>query len=906
MHPLLAWSAPQRVTSGDHTAYIDDTPAWVKPVPGLVTPKAGTEEAATVELLDMQVSLRAKEPSVFKRIIVRVTNQAEVEEASHVPVRYIPSFQKLTVHGLWVTRGDKRTSRLEPSAIRLVANEADMDQRVYRGIVTAVVFIKDLQPGDLLEMSYSISGINPVLGEHESVSVPLALGVPVKVMHARVVAPADRRFQMKVFNSTAQPAVHTEGGFTETTLLLRNVAKLEPGPQTPPEYWNMPFVQFSDFRSWQEVGDWAQKLFAQKAELPSQLQARVKEWQAHSGSALEAARLALDYVQKEIRYVSVSLGESAMRPASPDDVVRRGFGDCKDKSLLLVTLLRAMNITASPALVSTTWEGSVFDMLPSAEAFDHVIVVAQIDGRKYWLDGTNEFQAGALGARYAGDYGKALVVDAKGSSVEPIVAPVEYATGYATSHRFVITKFSAPVDLAVRATYRGMTANLMRARVQGDRSNVEKEALDRYNRIYPGVELVDGLKTRNDDKTGQLEAAMQYRIPEFFEYDEGVLKGHATASVIWAEIAGLSAKDRKTAWRLPYPRSVTHDVEIEFPDSVPLASAEPISIKDDYVAFSFRRKYEAKKLMLHFEFKTLARSVPPSAIAAHEELRKRIAKWLTVEFNIPVAAAQAGAVQPTRAKSISVGEAMLFESEQKERARTADIESGRLTAKQLSEAYLSRAWERERLGHYEEALQDATRALELNAKNRDAQETLAFDLKMLRRFDEARGQYEKAEQYAHEHYGFHVGRGQLNYYSGRFVDAQADFRRALSVSKQEDDYQHALIWLFLASTKAGADAKAEVQPYLDAMGSGWPGPAVKLFMGTMGVEGLLEAARNADETTALKRLCEAHFFIGQYYLLKGESANANRAFQQAIATDVRQYVEFVYAKWELQRTSASK
>ena len=74
----------------------------------------------------------------------------------------------------------------------------------------------------------------------------------------------------------------------------------------------------------------------------------------------------------------------------------------------------------------------------------------------------------------------------------------------------------------------------------------------------------------------------------------------------------------------------------------------------------------------------------------------------------------------------------------------------------------------------------------------------------------------------------------------------------------------------------------------------------------MGVEALLEAARNADETTALKRLCEAHFFIGQYYLLKGESANANRAFQQAIATDVRQYVEFVYAKWELQRTSASK
>src|SRR5689334_2713706 len=242
LHPLLAWSAPQRVSSGDYTAYIDDVPAWVKPVPGFVTPQAATEQGGTIELVDIQVSLRAKEPAVFKRMIVRVTNQAEVEESAHLQVRYIPSFQKLTVHGLWVTRDGKRTSRLEPSAIRLVANEADMAQRVYRGIVTAAVFVKDLQPGDFLEISYSTSGANPVLGEHQSVTFPLTLGVPVKLMHARLVAPTDRRFQMKVFNSTAQPVVHTEGGFTDTTLLVRNVASFDPEPHTPPEHWNVPLA----------------------------------------------------------------------------------------------------------------------------------------------------------------------------------------------------------------------------------------------------------------------------------------------------------------------------------------------------------------------------------------------------------------------------------------------------------------------------------------------------------------------------------------------------------------------------------------------------------------------------------------------------------------------------------------
>jgi lipoprotein NlpI len=115
-----------------------------------------------------------------------------------------------------------------------------------------------------------------------------------------------------------------------------------------------------------------------------------------------------------------------------------------------------------------------------------------------------------------------------------------------------------------------------------------------------------------------------------------------------------------------------------------------------------------------------------------------------------------------------------------------------------------------------------------------------------------------------------------------------------------------LIWLFLATAKAGGDAKAEVQPHLSAMGDGWPAPAVKLLMGTMDVDAVLEAARNDDEVNAVKNLCEAYFFIGQYYLLNGQLDNADRAFHQAIATDVRQYIEFVYAKWELQRTSASR
>jgi len=910
MQPLLACGAPQVLASGEYKIYMDDTPRWVKtlPQPPLSGGASGTD-AATIELLDTQVAVLPGEVTAYRRLISHVLNQVGADGASHLQIPFIPDFETLTVHGVWVTRANDRVSRLDASSIRLAATEPDLDRRIYRGVVTAAVFIKDLRPGDVLEISYSISGSNPVLGEHLLGSFPLALPVPVKLLHARLFAPTDRRFDLKSFNSAAQPVVRAEAGYTDTTLLLRDVPKYEAEPRTPPESSTLPFAQFSDFHSWAEVNDWAQTLFTGKGKLPAELQGRVQEWQAQSRNPQDAARLALDYVQKEIRYVAVALGESTLRPAAPEDVVRRGFGDCKDKSLLLATLLRSMGIPATPALVSTKWEGTAFDMLPSVEPLDHAIVMAEIDGQKYWLDGTLEYQAGPLSARFAGSYGKALVVGREGYGVEAVSPPAGYSSGRVTTHRFVVRSFAEPVDLFIQSSDRGIFADLMRVSVQSDRGAVEREALERYRRLYPSIRLADGLQAATDERTGELNAGLHFVIPDFFEYREGVLKGRVVAAQLWLAVGSIEPRDRKAAYRLRYPESIVQDIVIEFPESVPLTSAEPISIEDDYLACVFRKRYEDPKLLLHFECKTLAPSVPANAIASHRELRKRITEWLAVQFRIPTGPADlrnAGGMKPPGSRSASVAEALLAESAEQERTITADIGSGRLSEKQLSHAYLSRAWVREQLGRYEAALEDGKRALELDPTNADAAETIAVDLRMLRRFDEARQQYQWAAEHLHGHYGLHQGRGQLSYYAGRFAEAQADFRRAVELAKEDDAYQHALIWLFLASARMGGDPKAEVEPYLDAPRNSWPAPAARLLAGRTDVQSVLEAARDADEKTALKRLCEAQFFIGEYYLIQGDVAKANQAFEEAVATGVRQYVEYVYAQWELQRTAASR
>ena len=78
--------------------------------------------------------------------------------------------------------------------------------------------------------------------------------------------------------------------------------------------------------------------------------------------------------------MSISIGPGGYRPASPDTVLSRRFGDCKDKALLLTTILRELGIEAQPALVNSRRGRVLTSALPTPYMFDHAIVRARTGG----------------------------------------------------------------------------------------------------------------------------------------------------------------------------------------------------------------------------------------------------------------------------------------------------------------------------------------------------------------------------------------------------------------------------------------------------------------------------------------------------------------------------------------------
>ena len=95
------------------------------------------------------------------------------------------------------------------------------------------------------------------------------------------------------------------------------------------------------------------------------------------------------FVSQEVRYVSRSENGHAYTPHKTIDTLNQRYGDCKDKSILLVALLKLAGIEAYPVIVSTKRRSLDPLTVPALNYFDHVIACFEFKGKKYCIDSTD-------------------------------------------------------------------------------------------------------------------------------------------------------------------------------------------------------------------------------------------------------------------------------------------------------------------------------------------------------------------------------------------------------------------------------------------------------------------------------------------------------------------------------------
>ncbi len=181
--------------------------------------------------------------------------------------------------------------------------------------------------------------------------------------------------------------------FEYTDLDLNHEYEVGPPSETP----GFSYLAFSSAASWQSVA----KLYSEvvdRALAGADVRAVVEKASAGATDQTQVIHRLLAYLQAQVRYTGIEFDDAGIVPRSPTETLARRFGDCKDKSALLVALLRAADIPAYLALLSGGWGLDVDPELPGLGAFNHAIVYVPASP-PIWIDATEELaRAGELPA----------------------------------------------------------------------------------------------------------------------------------------------------------------------------------------------------------------------------------------------------------------------------------------------------------------------------------------------------------------------------------------------------------------------------------------------------------------------------------------------------------------------------
>jgi len=125
-----------------------------------------------------------------------------------------------------------------------------------------------------------------------------------------------------------------------------------------------------------------------------------------------------EWVNRNIRYLSVHIGVEGWIPHPASQVLKTRYGDCKDQTGFMQAMLSVVGIESTQALINT---GSSYYLprLPQAGAFDHVIVY--IPSLDLYVDPTDRYAA--FGSLPEALFGKPALLAATGTVVRlPVIA----------------------------------------------------------------------------------------------------------------------------------------------------------------------------------------------------------------------------------------------------------------------------------------------------------------------------------------------------------------------------------------------------------------------------------------------------------------------------------------------------
>src|SRR5688572_9774478 len=195
-----------------------------------------------------------------------------------------------------------------------------------------------------------------------------------------------------------------ENDLTKTTFRIRNVHAYKREPSSPNHALSYPHIvcvtkAYTEngqrkplFESVKDLYAWYHSLCDSIGNQPALLKEKVATIINGKKTDIEKTEAIFYWVQDNIRYIAFEDGIMGFKPDAAQNVLNKKYGDCKGKANLMKEMLKIAGLDAR-----LTWIGTSdlpYDYsLPSLCVDNHMICTVIIAGKRYFLDGTEEYIA---------------------------------------------------------------------------------------------------------------------------------------------------------------------------------------------------------------------------------------------------------------------------------------------------------------------------------------------------------------------------------------------------------------------------------------------------------------------------------------------------------------------------------
>ena len=337
---------------------------------------------------------------------IRINTPRAAEDYGSRAIDYISSQESIRSIEAWTTTPEGERIAVQPSAIRDREEDNSGSASEFSDSRSKIIIYPKVAVGSVLSYKVETEVHTPPYPGEFQLSAFFTERIPFLHKEVVITIPENRPLYVEK-NGVSGGLEKTVDGMSHYRFFYQRDSAFAPESEAVSPIHYADFLAVSTMPDMLALGRIAKSFFAPKVVVTDEIRALALQLTAALrgtgvGLEREKVRVLYEWVARNIRYVSIALGNGRLAPNLASDILHNRYGDCKDHVVLLEALLSAVGIFSSPALISSERSYGI----GVHEPLDHVITyVPSLD---LYLDSTDRFAV--FGALPVDDLDKPVVL----------------------------------------------------------------------------------------------------------------------------------------------------------------------------------------------------------------------------------------------------------------------------------------------------------------------------------------------------------------------------------------------------------------------------------------------------------------------------------------------------------------